>query len=474
MDSLELVLPDRRRFPLDDELVIGRSSASTVRLADPSVSRVHARIRATTAGGAVLEDAGSSFGTWLDGRRVRGPMPLRAGARIRLGDCELVVAHRPGDADAGHTVVVPTVAGTAQIGGLPRIRTGYALKRLDASEGDRRWMLKDLRSGRFVRMSALDAELLSLIDGSHSVAALIAEAERRQGEAGPQRLTTLLGSLADRGLLSGVQGAPDPAAGGRVRGLFAARTWAWPGAGAWLARVHRGGGRWLLTRPGLAALGVLALAGLVSFAALIAGRYGTPFVVASKAGIGGVVFVVGRLAIAAVHETAHGLVMASFGRPVREAGLKRVLVFPYVFVDTSDAWFEPKRRRVAVSAAGPVSDVCLGGAFALACLTAPAGPVRDVLFQVACGAYLGAFFNLNPGLDRDGRHIAMDLLDPRAVRIAAVAWSLAGAGISVLLTWRYESVLRSAVPLPVVWVLMAALWLVLFLPVLSTLRRRTS
>jgi putative peptide zinc metalloprotease protein len=229
-----------------------------------------------------------------------------------------------------------------------------------------------------------------------------------------------------------------------------------------------------LTRPGLAALGVLALAGLVSFVALIVGRYGTPFVVASKAGIGGVVFVAGRLAVAAVHETAHGLVMASFGRPVRTAGVKLVLVFPYVFVDTSDAWFEPKRRRVAVSAAGPVSDVCLGGAFALACLVASAGPVRDVLFQVACGAYLGAFFNLNPGLDRDGRHIAMDVLSPRAVWIAAVAWSLAGAGISLLLTWRYESILRSAVPLPIVWVLMGALWLVLFLPVLSTLRRRTS
>src|SRR6185295_18220843 len=141
--------------------------------------------------------------------------------------------------------------------------------------------------------------------------------------------------------------------------------------------------------------------GLAAFFALIAGRYGTPFIVASKAGIGGVVFVLGRLAVAAVHETAHGLVMASFGRPVREAGFKLVLVFPYVYVDTSDAWFEPKRRRIAVSAAGPVSDLCLGGAFALGCLAAPAGAVRDVLFQVACGAYVGAFFNLNPGLDRD-------------------------------------------------------------------------
>jgi Zn-dependent protease len=145
-----------------------------------------------------------------------------------------------------------------------------------------------------------------------------------------------------------------------------------------------------------------------------------------------------------------------------------------VYVDTSDAWFEPRRRRIAVSAAGPVCDLCVGGAFALGCLWAPSGAVRDVLFQIACGAYLGAFFNLNPGLDRDGRQIAVDLLRPRALRLATVAWSLAGVGISVALTWRYESVLAAVAPRPVVWALMGALWLLLLVPVLGTLSRRRS
>jgi putative peptide zinc metalloprotease protein len=471
--ALELVLADRRRFPLDVELSIGRSRASTVQLADPSVSRIHARIRPGGAGGAVLEDAGSTYGTWLDGQRVDVPTRLQAGARIRVGEQELVVARRPGAAEAGPTIVVPTAEGTTRLGGYPRLRTGYALKRLEAAEGDRRWVLKDLRSGRFVRLSACDAELLPLIDGSRSVGVLIAAAEQEQGEGGPERLTVLLAALAERGLLSGVAGTADAPAGRGWRRLLAPRARAWAGAGAFFARLYAGGGRRLLTRPGLAALGVLACSGLVAFVALIAGRYGTPFVVASKAGIGGVVFVLGRLAVAAVHETAHGLVMASFGRPVREAGFKLVLVFPYVYVDTSDAWFEPKRRRIAVSTAGPVSDLCLGGGFALACLAAPAGAVRDVLFQVACGAYVGAFFNLNPGLDRDGRHIAVDLLRPRALRIATVAWALAGMVVGVALTWRYEAVLARVAPLGVVVAVMAALWLLLLIPVITTLRRRT-
>ena len=50
----------------------------------------------------------------------------------------------------------------------------------------------------------------------------------------------------------------------------------------------------------------------------------------------------GALFVAAVHETAHGLALAACGRRVREAGLKLVLVFPYAYVDTSEAWLEPR------------------------------------------------------------------------------------------------------------------------------------
>ena len=63
---------------------------------------MHARITAD----AVLEDAGSSHGTWLDGVRVTGPSPLRDGAKIRLGDAELRVERRRDVAEAGRTIVV--------------------------------------------------------------------------------------------------------------------------------------------------------------------------------------------------------------------------------------------------------------------------------------------------------------------------------------------------------------------------------
>jgi putative peptide zinc metalloprotease protein len=495
---LEIVLPDHSRHALAGDVTIGRAPGNSLTLADASVSRVHARISPTDGETALLEDAGSSYGTWLDGTRVEAPTRVREGARIRVGNQELVVDRRRGDAESLRTIVVPAAAQqtvAARFGGRPRMRSGYALKRLEAAEGARRWVLEDLRSGRFVRLSDADAEVLSLMDGTRSLGELMREAEQRLGPGGRSRVMPLLASLGERGFLSGApRAAGEERPAGLLRRLAAPRQVAWHRAAALFDRLYRRGGRMLLTRPGLAMVGVIAAAGAITMAWLVAGRYGTPFVVAKKVGIGGIVFVIGRFAVAAVHETAHGLVMASLGRKVREAGLKLVLVFPYVYVDTSEVWFEPRRRRIAVSAAGPVSDLCIGGAFALACLATAPGALRDVFFQLAFGAYVGAFFNLNPLVERDGYHILVDVLREPALRRRAreqlrrriaggrsaadsaalarysrfgLAWSLAGAGIAIAMSLRYRGAFASLAPEPAVWAVMAALWVTLLLPVLG-------
>ena len=84
------MLADATRVPVVAEMTIGRAPGASLVLSDPSVSRVHARVSAD----AVLEDAGSSHGTLLDGVRVTEPLPLRDGAKIRLGDAELRVERR--------------------------------------------------------------------------------------------------------------------------------------------------------------------------------------------------------------------------------------------------------------------------------------------------------------------------------------------------------------------------------------------
>lgn len=511
--SLELVLPDRSRMPLVERITIGRAPGNTLELDDPTVSRQHARISpaGSLGGSPVLEDLGSSYGTWLDGRRVTRPSRLADGSRLRFGTEELVVDRHRGEHEAGRTIVVqpgqslqlPAAQGNAHLaatatsfGDRPRLRSGYALKRLDASQGQRRWILRDLVGEKFLSLTDDDASLLGLLDGTRSLAELVREAEGRLGKAGAGRLAQLLAELGERGLLAGSVGAPAESQppGGVMQRLLRPRQRAWSGAGEFFERLYERGGWRLFTRTALALVFLLVVVGIPVYAYLLAARYGTPFVVAQKVGLGGLVFVLGRFVLVAAHETAHALTMASFGRRVHSAGLKLLLIFPYAYVDTSEAWFEPRRRRIAVSSAGPVSDLAFGGVFALICLTLPAGLVRDVFFQLAFAAYLGALFNLNPLLERDGYQILGDVLKEPALRrrsivqlrrrlagssqamdspvlarygLFALGWTAVAATFAAFMSLRYEQVLATLLPPAAAWILLAGLWLTLFTPMLA-------
>jgi putative peptide zinc metalloprotease protein len=505
------------RIPVVTDMTLGRAPGSSVVLADPTVSRLHARIHTDDSGrnGAatvIIEDAGSSHGTWLDGVRVTGPMPLHDGAKIRLGSAELGVERRRDKAEAGRTIVVrpgaslvvpaagaPGMAEHAtQFGMKPRVRSGYALKRLDASEGNRRWVLKDLRSERYLRLSDNDAKIFEMLDGTNSLLDLIGKAEQRFGPTGAARLARLLGDLGDRGFLAGVAGTQTaletPPSG--LRRLMKPRDKSFTGVGAFFDKLYRGGAWVLFTRPALIAIAAIGLGGIAAFIYLVVGRYGTPFVVAKKIGLGGVVFLLGRFALAAVHETAHGLTMASFGRKVSKAGFKLLMIFPYVYVDTSEAWFEPRKHRIAISAAGAVSDFSLAGLFSLICLVLAPGTVRDIFFNLAFAGYVGGFFNLNPFIERDGYHILVDALGEPGLRRRAreqfqrrlsgkkvegdspvlaryslwgLVWTSLASLFAVGMTLRYKSVLDALADPWIVWTVMATVWVVLFIPVIIIL-----
>jgi diguanylate cyclase (GGDEF)-like protein len=66
-------------------MLLGRNPRAHVPLEDDGVSRNHARI-VRRGNDYEIEDTGSTNGTYLDGLLVRGPMQLRDGARIQLGD----------------------------------------------------------------------------------------------------------------------------------------------------------------------------------------------------------------------------------------------------------------------------------------------------------------------------------------------------------------------------------------------------
>src|SRR5262249_16497445 len=185
--SLELVVGDGRRIPLLANLSLGRGTDNLIRIDGETVSRQHARI-VVEGGRPFVEDVRSTYGTFLDGEKLAGRAPLHDGAVIKLGDAELHVVAKRSEGTAGKTVVFGAVPGLDAAGlSHPRLRPGSRLKRLEAEEGDLRFVLSG-PDGRFVRMNADDADMVELLNGERTLADLIAAASGRCGPDSPRRL----------------------------------------------------------------------------------------------------------------------------------------------------------------------------------------------------------------------------------------------------------------------------------------------
>ena len=68
-----------------DRFLVGRGSDCELTLADSEASRRHALLRPQPDGSVVLEDLGSTNGTYLDQQRVQGPLLVNPGQPIRIG-----------------------------------------------------------------------------------------------------------------------------------------------------------------------------------------------------------------------------------------------------------------------------------------------------------------------------------------------------------------------------------------------------
>lgn len=91
-----------------DQLNIGRDSTNEITINDAEVSRRHARL--TFQGGKyVLEDLGSTNGTFVNGQRLAGPRVLKAGEVVSFGE-QIVLVFEVVTSDPGATMVSPRAA----------------------------------------------------------------------------------------------------------------------------------------------------------------------------------------------------------------------------------------------------------------------------------------------------------------------------------------------------------------------------
>jgi hypothetical protein len=73
-----------RTFTLADELTLGRAPGCQISLDDTYVSQLHARLF-RKEGVLYVEDLGSTNGTYVNRKKVTGPIVFRKGDRLQVG-----------------------------------------------------------------------------------------------------------------------------------------------------------------------------------------------------------------------------------------------------------------------------------------------------------------------------------------------------------------------------------------------------
>jgi len=77
-----------RAYPLGEEVTLGRAAGCQVTIEDTYASQLHARVFQRD-GKVFVEDLGSTNGTYLNRRKVTGPMVVQRGDRLQIGNTVL-------------------------------------------------------------------------------------------------------------------------------------------------------------------------------------------------------------------------------------------------------------------------------------------------------------------------------------------------------------------------------------------------
>jgi pSer/pThr/pTyr-binding forkhead associated (FHA) protein len=88
---LRVLLPPElkgRSYPLAEEITLGRAAGCQVTIDDTYASQLHARVFQRD-GTVYVEDLGSTNGTYLNRRKVTGPMVLQRGDKLQIGNTVL-------------------------------------------------------------------------------------------------------------------------------------------------------------------------------------------------------------------------------------------------------------------------------------------------------------------------------------------------------------------------------------------------
>lgn len=268
------------------------------------------------------------------------------------------------------------------------------------------------------RLEPAEAELLPLMDGTHTIKEILVDRFRESGDMELSGLADLVRSLHEGGFLAEpyvdfgakVAAALDPAsgAGRRLRQFTKTLSIDWHGAHRLVTWFYKAGLRWLF-RPAIAVvLGLVAVAGFLAFLAVPdTDRFG---VSGRDAAIASLVLLVMNYLLTFIHELAHATALVHYGRRVKSAGFMIYFGSPAFFIESSDGLMLDRGQRIVQSFAGPYSELIVAGAAAVFAWAFPDAGISPVLYKFALLNYFVIFLNLVPLLELDGYWILSDLI----------------------------------------------------------------
>ncbi|HET9491899.1 MAG TPA: hypothetical protein VFR64_19395 [Methylomirabilota bacterium] len=304
-------------------------------------------------------------------------------------------------------------------------------------DGQRRFVLKNTQSDRYVMVSEHERFLWEQMDGTTSVQDMATAYVLRYGAFDFDVIPTLIDKLQrarlltlepvsalrrvlarnrQRRLVHGIEQALTAlerinVSSRRVQPLF--------------ERLYRWGGFVLFTRAALLACLALAIVGAVAGVRL----WGQADQVARGLGANPVAALLAVkllfFATLILHQLVHGLALVHYGRRVREFGFTFLHGFvPSFYVDVTDIFMASRRARIITALSGTLVHLVLGALWFLVAVASPPGFLQAFAATSGLIQVQAFFIALYPCcfIEMDGYHIMVDLLGLPTLRHDAVAY----------------------------------------------------
>ena len=309
----------------------------------------------------------------------------------------------------------------------------WALKPQRDSKGERYYILKNIKTNKYIQLSLEQEFLWEQIDDRNSFEDITIAYLIEYGTFDIEGLMAFLTQLGQNGFLENPMVDVYAFSGQAMKAQRTSQrlyarinrllqfTIEINGIDNLIGHGYRYLGKPIFSRVGRITATILAILGLIIFLGQSIRNLYTP--TAIEQGIWGVIGLYVALAVVVfIHEMAHAFTVKHYGREVRRGGMMLYLGFIAFFIDTSDILLSPRKARIEVSWAGPFSGFVLAGLASITSLFVNSDVLQAFFYQVSFSAYVVSLLQLNPLLRYDGYYILMDWLEIPRLRERAISF----------------------------------------------------